>query len=137
MPSLRTMFIIVAVVEGLYSVAGLFTPPDLIEPIFGWVLSPDGHWAIKLLGAALLSQALVAWVLRDRSLVAVAYVLAGYQFLSSLVDIVLWWMLADQGIFAAGAASWATASAIPLHAAIGLLLVLAAGREPAEPRPAA
>jgi hypothetical protein len=130
-PDLTTLFIVTAIIEALYAAAGLLTPPALVEPLFGWEMSPDGHWALKLLGLALGVQAATAWVLRRTPPVAVAWCLAAYQIGASLVDIALWSMLADAGIFAAAMARAMILIAIPLHFVIGVLLLLAASRRPA------
>ena len=84
--TLRRLFIVVAMVEALYGVAGLALPPAAVRSVLGWQLSPDGHWVTKLLGAALLAQALTAWLLRDRPPRGVAVVLAGYQLAAVVVD---------------------------------------------------
>jgi hypothetical protein len=41
---LRTPLIIIAFVEAVYAASAPLTPPSLMPPITGWVLSPDGHW---------------------------------------------------------------------------------------------
>ena len=56
------MFKVVALVELFYGAAGLLIPPSLVQPILGWNLTPDGQWVTKLLGCALLTQALMAWL---------------------------------------------------------------------------
>jgi hypothetical protein len=128
---LRVLFVFTAVLEAFYTAAALLTPPHLVQPLFGWSMSPDGHWALKLLGMALGAQALTAWVLRNDPPVAVAWCLAIYQVGATAVDVVLWLLLADQGIFAAPIARGMILAAIPTHFALGALLVMAASRKAA------
>lgn len=127
--NLTKLFIATAIIEAVYAAAALLTPPDLVQPIFGWDMSPDGHWALKLLGVALAAQAATAWVLRRDPPVAVAWCLAGYQFGATLVDVALWTMLADEGIFGAPMARAMIMVAIPLHFTLGLLIAFAASRK--------
>lgn len=127
--NLRVLFVATAVLEAFYTVAALLTPPSLVEPLFGWRMSPDGHWALKLLGMALGAQALTAWVLRRDPPASVAWCLAIYQVGATVVDITLWSMLADQGIFAAPIASRMILFAIPTHLVLGLLLAYGAARK--------
>jgi hypothetical protein len=124
--SLHALFVATAVLEAFYTAAALLTPPDLVYPLFGWSMSPDGHWALKLLGVALGAQALTAWVLRRDPPLVVAYCLAIYQIGAAIVDVVLWWMLADQAIFAAPTARAMILAAIPTHLVLGVLLCAAA-----------
>ena len=70
------MFRVVAVVELLYALVGLLTPPSMVFSVTGWMLSPDGQWVTKLLSVALGSQAWVAWTLRDKPHAGVAAALA-------------------------------------------------------------
>ena len=121
---LKVLFRVVAVVELLYGLLGLM-PPSLVEPTTGWVLSPDGHWVMKLLAGSLLTQALVAWVLGDGPRRAVALALAFYQFASATVDWVLWYTLFDDGVFATPQARIGVLFAIPTHYLLGSVLVLA------------
>lgn len=46
------LFAVVAVVEWIYAIIGVFTPPSLILPLTGWVLNGDGHWLAKLFGGS-------------------------------------------------------------------------------------
>jgi hypothetical protein len=46
---LRGPLTLVAVVEAAYAVVAL-TPTSLIEPLYGFRLTADGHWMTKLLG---------------------------------------------------------------------------------------
>jgi hypothetical protein len=125
---LRVLFVATAILEAFYTAAALLTPPDMVYPLFGWDMSADGHWALKLLGVALGAQALTAWVLRRDPPASVAYCLAFYQIGATVVDIVLWWMLADRGIFATPVARGMILTAIPTHFALGVLLTAAAMR---------
>jgi hypothetical protein len=122
---LRRLFIVVAVVEAFYGVAGLLIPPSAVESILGWSLSPDGHWVTKLLGAALLTQALTAWVLRHRPTRAMAVVLAGYQLVAVAIDVLVLSFL--DGALASTLARSSALVAIPTHGIIGILLLVAPG----------
>lgn len=123
---LKFLFRVVAVVELFYALAGALTPPSLVQPLTGWVLSPDGQWVTKLIGMALASQAWVAWTLRDEPHLDVAKALAFYQIASATVDWLCW--LAIPGVFSLPAARVGVMVAIPTHYAIGLLLVVAISR---------
>lgn len=123
--SLPVMFRVVAIVELLYAVIGLLTPPSMVFSVTGWILSPDGHWVTKLLSIALGSQAWVAWTLRDKPHTGVASALAFYQIGSATADWVMWVTLADQGVFSTTAAKLGVLASIPTHYVIGALLVVA------------
>jgi hypothetical protein len=123
--SLPFMFRVVAVVELLYALTGLVTPPSMVFSVTGWVLSPDGQWVTKLLSIALGSQAWVAWTLRDRPHAGVAAALAFYQLGSATADWVMWLTLAEQGVFSTTAAKIGVLASIPTHYIIGALLVVA------------
>ena len=123
--SLPFMFRVVAVVELVYALVGLLTPPSMVFSVTGWMLSPDGHWVTKLLSIALGSQAWVAWTLRDKPHAGVAAALAFYQIGSATADWVIWLTLADQGVFATTAAKLGVLASIPAHYVIGVLLVAA------------
>jgi hypothetical protein len=125
MASLPFMFRVVAVVELVYALVGLLTPPSMVFSVTGWMLSPDGHWVTKLLSIALGSQAWVAWTLRDKPHAGVAAALAFYQIGSATADWVIWLTLADQGVFATTAAKIGVLASIPTHYVIGALLVAA------------
>lgn len=125
MPDLRTMFVVVAIVEAAYGAAGLLTPPSLTGSLLGWNLTADGQWVTKLLGAALATQAVIAWSLRRDPPLAVAWAFAAYQIGATLIDVALWFMLADQGIFGSPAARVSVLTAIPTHLLVGLLLIRA------------
>lgn len=124
--SLRVLFVIVAVVEAFYGLVGLLIPPPAVERLLGWNLSADGHWVTKLLGAALLAQALTAWVLRQAPPRPVAVVFAAYQLAAVAVDILVLAFL--NGALANPLARLSAYVAIPTHGLIGLLLLAAARR---------
>jgi hypothetical protein len=123
---LRLLFRVVVALEAVYALVAVLTPPGQVETVTGWVLTADGQWLAKLLGLALASQALVAWVLRDEPHLGVAKALAFYQLASATADWVMWIWLADQGIFSNGGA--VVVGAIATHYALGLLLVRAIRR---------
>ena len=123
---LRFLFRVVAGLELIYAAVAVLTPPSQVENVTGWVLTADGQWLTKLLGLALLSQAWVAWVLRDQPHLGVAWALAFYQLASATADWVMWIWLADDGIFSNGGAI--VVAAITTHYALGLLLVRAIRR---------
>jgi hypothetical protein len=120
---LGLLFRVVAGLELIYALVAVLTPPSQVENVTGWVLTADGQWLTKLLGLALLSQAWVAWVLRDQPHLGVAWALAFYQLASATADWVMWIWLADDGIFSNGTA--VVVAAIITHYALGLLLVRA------------
>ena len=91
------LFRVVAGLELVYALLAILTPSHLVFDVTGWVLSADGLWIVKLMGFALLSQAYVAWTLRDSPHLGVARALALYQIGSATADWVMWLMLADQG----------------------------------------
>jgi hypothetical protein len=126
--NLSFAFTLVAIVETFYALLAVFTPPDLVAPLTGWVLNADGQWITKLLAVALASQAWVAWTLRKTPIVGVAWALAFYQFASATVDWVMWLLLADQGIFSTPTAQIGVLIAAPSHYLLGLLLVVAIRR---------
>jgi hypothetical protein len=119
---------VVAVVELTYGAIGLLTPPDLVYPVTGWTLSADGQWVTKILAVALLSQAWVAWILRDQPHRGVALAFAYYQIGSATADWIMWLVMADEGVFATPSAKAGILVSIPLHYTIGILLVAAALR---------
>ncbi len=125
---LRFLLRVTAWLEAFYAVAGLM-PPRLVTPTTGWVLSPDGQWIVKLLAVSLATQAAIAWTMRDAPHLGVVRALAFYQFASSAVDGALWWLLADEGIFANAQARVGVLAAIPSHTALGVLLLVALRRE--------
>jgi hypothetical protein len=100
----------------------------MVSTVIGWNLSADGQWVTKLLGLALGAQAAIAWVLRDRPPLAVAWILAAYQIAAATADWLVWLALADEGIFANAMARATVIASIPLHYAIGALLIVAIRR---------
>lgn len=126
--NLRTLFTAVAMLEMMYCLLALFTPPSLVTDVTGWVLNPDGHWIVKLMGVALGTQAWVAWAMRRTPHLAVAKALSAYQLGSATVDWVMWLAMADEGIFSTPLARVTVLAAIVSHYALGLLLVLGIAR---------
>jgi hypothetical protein len=120
---LRFLFRVVVVLELIYALVAVLTPPGQVGNVTGWVLTADGQWLTKLLGLALASQAWVAWTLRNQPHLGVAKGLAFYQLASATADWVMWIWLADDGIFSNGAVI--VVLAIITHYALGLLLVRA------------
>jgi hypothetical protein len=120
---LRFLFRVVVVLELIYALVAVLTPPGQVENVTGWVLTADGQWLTKLLGLALASQAWVAWTLRNQPHLGVAKGLAFYQLASATADWVMWIWLADDGIFSNGGVI--VILAIITHYALGLLLVRA------------
>lgn len=129
---LKFLFTVTAVVEICYGLAGLLIPPSLIPVLLGWNLSPDGHWVTKLLGLSLGIQAIIAWVLRKNPPISIAWILGAYQVGASLVDLCIWWLLADQGVFATQTARISVMTAIPTHFVLGLLLFAAIKKTPSQ-----
>jgi hypothetical protein len=127
---LGLLFRVVAVLELVYALLGVLTPPSQMTSVTGWVLSADGQWLAKLLGVALASQAWVAWTLRDQPHLGVAKALAFYQLASATADWVMWIVLSDQNVFSTTTARVLVVVAIPTHYALGLLLVRAIRRSP-------
>lgn len=123
--NLTFVLTLVAIVEVIYAAIAILTPPDMVEGLTGWVLSPDGQWIMKLLGVALASQAWVAWTIRKNPHIGVVWALAFYQFASATVDWVMWLLLADQGIFTNTAAQIGVMLAVPSHYLLGILMVIA------------
>jgi hypothetical protein len=124
--TLGRLFVFVAVVEAAYGLAGLLIPPSAVAGLLGWNLSPDGHWILKLLGAALLTQAATAWLLRHRPTPTIAAVFAAYQFAAVAVDALV--LLFLDGALAHPLARASALVSIPVHGIIGVLLVAAAAR---------
>ena len=129
---LSVLLTIVAIVEFVYAGMALLIPPSLIFPATGWVLGPDGQWIVKLLGAALLFQGLVAWMFRKAPHIGIAWLLALYQIMAATIDWVMWVMLADEGIFSTGLSQFTTGSSVVLHYTLGVLLVIAIRKQGAE-----
>ena len=118
------LFRVVAGLELVYAAFAILTPPESVFAVTGWVLSADGLWIVKLLGFALLSQAWVAWTLRDQPHLGVAKALALYQVGSATADWVMWLMLADRGVFSTVAGRIGVIASIPTHYAVGILLLI-------------
>lgn len=117
------LFRVVAGLELVYALLAILTPSHLVFDVTGWVLSADGLWIVKLMGFALLSQAYVAWTLRDSPHLGVARALALYQIGSATADWVMWLMLADQGVFSTTAGKVGVIASIPTHYAVGIFLL--------------
>lgn len=120
---LRFLFRVVVVLEAVYAVVAVLTPPGRVQAVTGWVLTADGQWLTKLLGLALASQAWVAWTLRNTPHPGVARALAFYQLASATADWVMWIWLADEGIFTGGRVT--VVAAIATHYLLGVLLLRA------------
>jgi hypothetical protein len=121
---LRFLFSVVVVVEVLYALAGILTPPALMATFPGWNLTPDGAWLARLLGVSLASQAMIAWLFRRNPHLGVALALALYQVGSATVDWAMWLLLWNDGIFPIEVGRIAVAVSIPLHYTIGVLLLV-------------
>jgi hypothetical protein len=124
---LRILFIVVAILEFAYFLAGMM-PPRWVTPVTGWVLNADGQWIVKLLAVALLTQAFVAWMFRNAPHLGVAKALAFYQIASATVDWVMWITMKDAGIFSTSLARVTVSGAIISHYILGILLVVAIAR---------
>lgn len=122
---LKVLFTIVAIVEFTYAGLALLTPPDLMLPVTGWVLNADGQWVVKLLGASLGIQGLIAWMFRKDPHIGIAWALAIYQLIAATIDWVMWIALADAGIFSTGMAQFSIGVSVILHYGLGLLLIIA------------
>jgi hypothetical protein len=121
---LRTLFTVVAVLEFFYFVAAML-PPGMVRTVTGWELNADGHWITKLLGFALLTQALVAWIFRKQPHLGIAKILVFYQLASATVDWVMWLVMKDEGIFSNSLAQVTVMLAIISHYLLGFLLLAA------------
>lgn len=125
---LKWLFTAVAVLEFGYFLAGMM-PPGWVRPVTGWVLTPDGHWITKLMGVSLLTQAYFAWIFRKDPHPGVAKGLIFYQFASATIDWVMWWTMADKGIFSNELAQGTVLAAIISHYLLGALLAWALIKE--------
>ena len=125
---LRFLFRVVVILEAVYALVAVLTPPGRVQAVTGWVLTADGHWLTKLLGLALASQAWVAWTLRDAPHPGVAKALAFYQVASATADWVMWIWLADEGIFSGGRVT--VVAAVATHYVLGVLLLRAVRYQP-------
>ncbi len=119
---LKTLFIVVAVLEFFYFVSAML-PPGMIRPLTGWNLNVDGQWITKLIGLALVTQAYIAWIFRKNPPANVAKGLAFYQIASATMDWVMWLLLKENGIFDNPLAKTTVIIAIVSHYIIGLLLI--------------
>lgn len=122
--NLKFLFTTIAIVEFLYAILGLFTPPNFVLPLTGWVLNADGQWIVKLLGAALFFQAWIAWNFRKNPLFLIAIPLATYQIIAASVDWIMWISLSNQGIFSNPLAQATVSVSIFLHYLLGSLLII-------------
>lgn len=122
--TLPFLFTTVAVIEALYATLGLLIPPDFVLSLTGWVLNPDGQWVVKLMGAALGFQAIIAWLFRKDPHLGVAWALAAYQLLAATIDWVMWLWLLDVGIFSTPLAQTTVVASIIIHYTLGILLII-------------
>jgi hypothetical protein len=125
---LRFLFRTIALVEAIYGLLCMLTPPSKMLLFTGSVLGADGQWLAKLVGATLVSQAWVAWVLRNEPHRGVAKALAFYQLAAATINWVMWTVLADQGIFSTALSRVSGVVSILFHYTLGILLVLAIRR---------
>jgi hypothetical protein len=121
---LKFLFAVVAIVEFFYAAFALLTPPSFVLPLTGWVLNADGQWIVKLMGASLAFQALIAWGFRKNPLLIVASALAFYQILAATIDWVMWISLLNEGIFSTQLSKITVGFSIFLHYLLGILLVI-------------
>lgn len=121
---LKTLFTAVAILEFCYFLFGML-PPSMVQPVTGWVLSPDGHWITKLIGLALGTMGYMAWIFRKNPHIGVAKGLAAYQVASATMDIVMWNVMKDEGIFNNPLAQTTVIAAIVSHYILGILLIIA------------
>jgi hypothetical protein len=119
---LKVLFVAVALLEFTYAICSL-TPPSLVQDVTGWVLNADGHWIVKLLGASLFTQGLIAWIFRKDPNLAVAKALAFYQIASATADWIMWIVMADEGIFSTPMSRILVPAAIVSHYLLGILLM--------------
>jgi len=120
---LKFLFRAVAVLEAFYAITAFALPPRLVADVTGWILSPDGHWIVKLLGCALATQAYLAWSLRDNPNRSVAITFVLYQLGSATADWLCW--LFVPGVFSNEIARIGVVAAIVTHYALGFLLITA------------
>jgi len=119
---LKSLFVIVAVLEFSYFLAAMM-PPSMVHSFTGWNLSIDGHWITKIMGMALLTQAYIAWIFRKQPHIGVAKGLAFYQLASATSDWVMWVVFSNDGIFDNQLAKITVIAAIATHYLLGILLV--------------
>ncbi|WP_439483428.1 hypothetical protein [Cyclobacterium plantarum] len=121
---LKFLFTAVAGLEFFYFAAAML-PPSLIPLATGWNLGPDGHWIAKLIGLSLGTMGYFAWIFRKNPHLGVAKGLAFYQMASATMDWLMWWLLAEEGIFQTTLAKTTVVVAIASHYFFGLLLIIA------------
>lgn len=124
MTNLKNLFTAVAILEFCYFLCAML-PPSMVQPVTGWVLSPDGHWITKLIGLALGTMGYMAWIFRKNPHIGVAKGLAAYQIASATMDIVMWNVMKDEGIFNNSLAQTTVIAAIVSHYVLGILLIIA------------
>jgi hypothetical protein len=121
---LTFLFTAIAILELFYFVCAML-PPSMVYAVTGWNLNADGHWITKLIGLALGFMGYIAWIFRKNPLIPVAKGLAAYQMASATVDIMMWIVMKDQGIFSNTLAQTTVIVAIVSHYVFGILLLIA------------
>ncbi|MEM7552346.1 MAG: hypothetical protein AAF363_21860 [Bacteroidota bacterium] len=119
---LKFLFTAVAILEFLYFAAAML-PPSIIPLVTGWNLGPDGHWIAKLIGLSLGTMGYMAWIFRKNPHIGVARGLAFYQMASATMDLVMWLVMKDNGIFNNSLAETTVIGAIVSHYFFGILLI--------------
>lgn len=118
------LFTAVAVLEFCYFLCAML-PPSMVFSVTGWNLNADGHWITKLIGLALGFMGYVAWIFRKNPHIGVAKGLAAYQIASATMDIIMWNVMKDEGIFNNSLAQTTVIAAIVSHYILGVLLIMA------------
>lgn len=121
---LKVLFTAVAVLEFCYFLCAML-PPSMVFSVTGWNLNADGHWITKLIGLALGFMGYVAWIFRKNPHIGVAKGLAAYQIASATMDIIMWNVMKDEGIFNNSLAQTTVIAAIVSHYILGALLIMA------------
>ncbi|NJM93398.1 MAG: hypothetical protein HC842_00930 [Cytophagales bacterium] len=121
---LKFLFTAIAILEFFYFICGML-PPSMVYDVTGWNLNADGHWITKLIGLALGFMGYIAWIFRKNPLIPVAQGLAAYQMASATMDIIMWYVMKDEGIFNNSLAQTTVISAIVSHYLLGVLLLIA------------
>lgn len=121
---LKVLFTAVAVLEFCYFLCAML-PPSMVFSVTGWNLNADGHWITKLIGLALGFMGYVAWIFRKNPHIGVAKGLAAYQIASATMDIIMWNVMKDEGIFNNSLAQTTVIAAIVSHYILGVLLIMA------------
>ncbi len=124
---LKFLFAAIAILELFYFLCGML-PPSMVYTVTGWNLNADGHWITKLIGLALGFMGYIAWIFRKNPLIPVAKGLAAYQMASATMDIVMWNVMKDEGIFNNALAQATVIAAIVSHYLLGILLLIAIRR---------